>query len=82
MYEALRAEYIRIYESIVITFFLRRIYLDLQIKFFLRLKIHKIGACVPRFYIENLFFSPIDCMYQEEVPGSNPGRAGYLSSWL
>ena len=34
------AEYIRVYESIVI-------------EFFLRLKIHKIGTYITRFYIEN-----------------------------
>ena len=43
MYEARSAEYIGIYESIVI-------------EFFLRLKIHRICADVPRFYIENLIF--------------------------
>ena len=39
------AKYIRIYESIVI-------------EYFLRLKIHRIHVCVdvPRFYIENLNF--------------------------
>ena len=43
MYEARSAEYIRIYESIVI-------------EFFLRLKIHRICADVPKFDIENLNF--------------------------
>ena len=43
MYEARSAEYIRIYESIVI-------------EFFLRLKIHIICPDVPRFDIENLNF--------------------------
>ena len=43
MYEARSAEYIRIYESIVI-------------EFFLRLKIHIIGADVPIFDIENRNF--------------------------
>ena len=41
MYEALRAEYIRIYESFVI-------------EFFLQLKIHRICADVPKFDTENL----------------------------
>ena len=43
MYEARSVEYIRIYKSIVIDFFLR-------------LKIHIIRADVPRFDIENLNF--------------------------
>ena len=43
MYEARSAEDIRIYESIVI-------------EFILRLKIHNIGTCVPRFDIKNLVF--------------------------
>ena len=43
MYEARSAEDIRIYESIVIDFFLR-------------LKIHNIGTCVPRIDIKNLVF--------------------------
>ena len=41
MYEASSTEYIRIYERIVI-------------EFFLRLKIHKIGTYSTRFDIENL----------------------------
>ena len=43
MYEAQSTEYIRIYESIAI-------------EFFLRLEIHRICADVPRFDIENLNF--------------------------
>ena len=43
MYEARSAEDIRIYESIVI-------------EFFLRLKIHNIGTCVTIFDIKNLVF--------------------------
>ena len=43
MYEARSAEYIRIYKSIVI-------------EFFLRLKLHNLGTCVTRFKIKNLVF--------------------------
>ena len=43
MYEARSAEYIWIYESIVI-------------EFFLRLKIHNIGTCVTKFEVKNLVF--------------------------
>ena len=43
MYEARSAEYIRIYGSFAI-------------EFFLRLKIHRICADIPRFDIENLNF--------------------------
>ena len=43
MYEARSADDIRIYESIVI-------------EFFLRLKVRNKGTCIPRFDIENLIF--------------------------
>ena len=60
MYEARSAEYIRIYESIVI-------------KFYLRLKIHRICADIQRFDIENLNFS---------VSMAKPWNICHAVSWL
>ena len=59
MYEARSAEYIWIYESIVIEFFLRP-------------KIHRICADVPRFGIENLNF----------ITMAKPLNIRHAVSWL